>query len=51
MAARVDGLDGSRVVVRALPASRLATAATLAADVDAALAGAQRRSAVRAGAS
>lgn len=50
MAARVDGLDGSRVVVRALPASRLATTATLAADVDAALAGAQRRS-VRAGAS
>lgn len=51
MAARVEDLDGCSVVVRALPAARLATAETLAADVDVAVAGSQRRAAARAGSS
>ncbi|WP_043499276.1 ribonuclease P protein component [Georgenia sp. SUBG003] len=51
MRQRVDHLeDGTRVVVRALPAAAGAASAELARDLDKALAGARRRERVRAGA-
>ncbi|GAA4425534.1 ribonuclease P protein component [Georgenia halophila] len=50
MAERVDALvPGSRIVVRALPASAGASSAALAEDLDAAIATARRRSRTTAG--
>lgn len=51
MAGRIDDLAGAAVVLRALPAAREASSTTLGADVDKALAGAQRRAAARTGTS